>query len=134
MLHHCFAITTAACVNINPFVPCGFQLDLLSFSEIPISLFSFSPQTNPSASISHPFSLCPSSPPRHRSGTRPTLRCGALYETSGPRGTIAEGLRGQTLTVSPPAEAELRAHTLRSPSQSTIVGMMIRLSLLTLGR
>lgn len=61
MLHHCFTITTAACVNINPFVPCGFQLDLLSFSEIPISHFSFSPQTNPCSSISHPFLsvLCP---------------------------------------------------------------------------
>lgn len=109
----------------------------MSFSEIPISLFSFSPQTNPCGSISHPFLSVlrplPRRRPLFRLGTRPTLRCGALYETSGPRGTIAKGLRGQTLPDSPPAETELRAHTLRSPSQSIIVVMMTRHSLITLG-
>lgn len=38
--------------------------------------------------------------PPPRSGTRPALRCGALHETGGPRGAVAEGLRGQTLHCS----------------------------------
>lgn len=53
-----------------------------------------SQQTQRPSFLTH--ALCSSSlsprPPLFLAGTRPPLRCGALYEAGGPRGTIVEGL------------------------------------------